>query len=1036
MSDLGSIARSIAQTGANQRLIITDDGIQQKSGSFWHPIDTGNENRAQVEQFRKILMQDPSLSMTVGASEKAFETVRQALESGKPLTARLMAQAYTAGDSVVKAEKEARQVAQDKLFGFSRSMVRDTAMLDSFVKELSGGNPATIANLPGPALDLIMARIMDEVRGQFRTFERDGSVPQPRFSVAEEIIRQAVGHALTDIRNIAGRPATDFIGIPSNAPQRLAPLLDTLKEIGDKRRDALLLTSSGGGARLEQQLMRDMGDRLSGMSNRDLLTAYRALLSPDLLELRLVLANRPDDPTAVRLLSDLNSWEGMVQMELAERSLMNTDVVTGPHREAPLTGMQIATLSDVERRSMKRELVQQSDEYLRGDVGAPRTENTRALQRLDGSGVTLSEVSRLIRSSELTVNLPSSLFDPGGPFVDESGKLVPERARMKNIFELPPNTKSPSYIERRQLIEHSEMPTLVKQDEGGVDPSNHPVSSALNVGRNVPGGGWKGGYGDMFLVLKDEVRDTRATFTPRDAFYSYTATLTEMAVGQMKSDILGLMDKGSPPLSESGARALREDPTIIRRLFDRLDGAVGQSFGLGQPENLDDFVADTLIEGLQLSPRDSEVLLNLAVKTFANRSDDGNRVTSFERLTQVLGDVDDVVHEAITTGVQDPDRINLALSDYIEAQVFGGVDMTRDVKEIHVNTDLTSPEAMQAIKEFCAEYGITVHTFAQQDKDITRLHTDETIQSNFSTLKGEIGKSLVGSLDGFKEHRLPGLLDNYRSHEETFDPTGIHGRRHISRALIFANVMANVLREQGAEINPDVLYTTVALHDSGREGNGPDRWEGDSARIAREHYTQLGITDPDTLRRIETCIDSGGPKGQRSLEGMILKSADSMDIMRVYGRDEYRTDLLWFMNQDSRIGEDQYVIADHELRDKLLDEISDLIQLTEPKTESEVELETVREELGRVNAQVAELQLKIANGDGSQETPEQLRGLQDRSEELMLRSGELGRNAAEEHRTLNQSQSSTEVFQRIEDTLLLHPERFPTLVHYYDPKTG
>ena len=172
------------------------------------------------------------------------------------------------------------------------------------------------------------------------------------------------------------------------------------------------------------------------------------------------------------------------------------------------------------------------------------------------------------------------------------------------------------------------------------------------------------------------------------------------------------------------------DLEALQTLFSRLNDAVGESFGIGSPRQVDDWVADTLTANLPaLAGQPQELLLNLAVKHFGDRSDVGSHVTSFERLTHVLAETEDSPKGSLLGGVavaaSDPLRVNTTQGSYIEAQIFGGVDLTRDVKEIRVNSDTISPEAMRALTQFTTDHGITLGSFEMRDRDTTRLGTDE-----------------------------------------------------------------------------------------------------------------------------------------------------------------------------------------------------------------------------------------------------------------------------------------------------------------------
>ena len=240
-------------------------------------------------------------------------------------------------------------------------------------------------------------------------------------------------------------------------------------------------------------------------------------------------------------------------------------------------------------------------------------------------------------------------------------------------------------------------------------------------------------------------------------------------------------------------------------------------------------------------------------------------------------------------------------------------------------------------------------------------------------------------------------------------------------------MLANVFREKGAQIDSYALYTTTAFHDSGRQGNGTDVWEEQSAEKAVEHMKGRGIDDPDYLKFGAASINSEAPKWHKSLEGGILKSADSLDIIRVKGREGYRKDLLWFMFQDTRVGENNYVKADPVLRDKLIDEVARFIEATEPKTPSEIELEKVTAEFNAVNQQL--LALKPSNPEDRREAET----LNERLDSLATQMGDLKKTAIEEHKAMNERLDSGELFAGIERELRDHPDEYPTLFAYYNP---
>ena len=302
----------------------------------------------------------------------------------------------------------------------------------------------------------------------------------------------------------------------------------------------------------------------------------------------------------------------MVHMEVAERSLAGL-ADTGPKPQ--LSGAHLEMLSSVDRAAAKRELVQQSDEYLEGAPDAARSDDPAAVRRLQGKSIGVPELTQMMRSADLTVNLQTELFEPGGPFIGGDGSVKPS-AQLQNIFERPIEEKGPAYVERRQIIEHAQVPGLKERDKSGIDPSLHPYSTALNVGRGL--GGAASRYGLAFLVLKDQVKE-RATFTPTDSFYAFTATLDRDNIDHCKASLAQLTEDGSK-LSEEGRTELL---SLLPQISRDLDNAEGRSFGLGHLQTFEDFfheeIGGEVLNRLQSSD-DKGYVYNVMLDSVIDRS--------------------------------------------------------------------------------------------------------------------------------------------------------------------------------------------------------------------------------------------------------------------------------------------------------------------------------------------------------------------------------------------------------------------------------
>ncbi len=1029
--------RSVATRPTDDRVIIHDDGAEvtkAKGGK-----DT-QENQAQFGKFLQHLRADPKYQQHDFAAEMAYASIEEHADSGKPLTAKLVAQAYQHGDIFVQKFVDTQQYRQDANIERAMTLAGDTAVLDRVVDEVTDGEiPKLSDKVSAETLKGVKADVADAIRTELPKPDGSEAIDEVRDKPSLlGIVKTAVLKTIDKIRG-AVASATGGPPVASLGSERIKPVVEQIKAFSAQRLNAKLMSSAGASGMFEQKVLREMGAQIGKLDNNQLLQLYRTTLSADMLEFRLALATRQDDPMARSLLEDLNSYEGMVHMAVAERSLQGASedegfviVEPGPGPR----GGQLGALASAEKRAANREMAFQSDSYLRGD-DTVRTEHPGATTKLAGTGLTPKQVGDAMRSADLTVNLPPKLFAKGGAFLDEAGQLRPGGAQLKNIYELAQGgDKGTGYVERRQIIEHGLEPATERADRSGVDPSNHPISAALDVGRRS-GGAAGTAYGTAFLVLKDSVKE-RSTFTPRDAFFSYEAHATPENIARYKSAVHDLLQSDSA-LSEAGRKVLTQDPTALTKLFTELDKVAGQSFGLGHPESFEDAFRGTIMGHLQLgatagvSDADVEKLYNVAVDIFMDKTPGGSHVTTPERLSHLVADLDrQNVLDPMLPGIQDPRRVNLDVGQYIEAQVYGGIDLARDVKEIRFRDDdvrfmtKSQKEEFQAARsgaeQLAKELNVPLVLFKAEDAEITRLGTDGTLPATFPELDGAAKTARLGSLDAFRETELPTLLDKYKEHEQTFDPTGIHGRRHISRALIYSNVLANIVREKGGEVDSNALYTATALHDAGRQGNGTDMWEKDSAKVASDRLRERGLDNEDYLGLVEATIDSQSDPSMKSLEGGILKSADSLDIIRVYGKEGYRDDLLWFQHHDMRIGEEAYMDRDDALRAKLVDEVAAFIEATEPKTESEVALDTARKRMAELGVEM----LKPMSAEARNDLEREHGQLTDRIEKLTDQ-------VEIEHREMNAGLTSADLFAGIERELLNNPEKYPTLAQYYDP---
>ena len=161
------------------------------------------------------------------------------------------------------------------------------------------------------------------------------------------------------------------------------------------------------------------------------------------------------------------------------------------------------------------------------------------------------------------------------------------------------------------------------------------------------------------------------------------------------------------------------------------------------------------------------------------------------------------------------------------------------------------------------------------------------------------------------------ILPIYAQHEDEFDYPRIHGRLHICRSIILAECMATLYSEF-ASVDRFAIWYAVAFHDSGRQGNGIDVWEADSAANCYTYLQQKLLIDQPRAQYIsqfivkkETLVD---------INEQITHDADVLEIMRLTGIKGFKPFYLQF-------GKDFPALR--ELKETLINQAWQLIDISE-----------------------------------------------------------------------------------------------------------
>ena len=103
--------------------------------------------------------------------------------------------------------------------------------------------------------------------------------------------------------------------------------------------------------------------------------------------------------------------------------------------------------------------------------------------------------------------------------------------------------------------------------------------------------------------------------------------------------------------------------------------------------------------------------------------------------------------------------------------------------------------------------------------------------------------------DEFKNIFKNEILPIYEKHEQDFDYLGIHGIKHITRSIIFGEIITRFYEVEVEEkIDFNGIRMAISFHDAGREGNGKDLWESQSTELCFQYLLKSG--EPEFYSRL------------------------------------------------------------------------------------------------------------------------------------------------------------------------------------------
>ena len=254
---------------------------------------------------------------------------------------------------------------------------------------------------------------------------------------------------------------------------------------------------------------------------------------------------------------------------------------------------------------------------------------------------------------------------------------------------------------------------------------------------------------------------------------------------------------------------------------------------------------------------------------------------------------------------------------------------------------------------------------------------------------------------------LLGVLPTYREHERTFDKgTNYHGRTHATRSFVLSIAMGNILKEKGVRVDLNAVALGTAGHDTGRTANHVETTQSEErsaenvANAVENRYPGAAgfLWTEQVKSNITTKRDD-----QTTVEGYLLRSADSLDYWRIDELDENKFPFL----QKSILTDDGIlVVRDGATRRQLMKESKLLTELTSPRVRFDAERKQLEKELDEMP-------------DGPEFNAKNAR-LQELEQQM---------HQAEIDQTENLSDE--QIVELVENAIRSRPQDFPLLTKYY-----
>ena len=381
------------------------------------------------------------------------------------------------------------------------------------------------------------------------------------------------------------------------------------------------------------------------------------------------------------------------------------------------------------------------------------------------SDVQLKEMGDVLRSAELTINIPLEILAGNTSVFADPNKPL---ANIWHLHDQHIDPKGQGYLDKRDSVEKILFPEFAKH---GINADERPVYGALNIQHGFEGGSPV--YGNAVIVLKPEVA-RRATYTLLDTFLSTPLKIDD----SRRADFYRLLD-GTAGIPDELKAALRNPESPARKGLDQLFDKLKRY----SPPRACNCMARDFPASIKdiLKTHDNEMgdgeksLLGLMYSCFANPEDARKVMATYDNIETLLPQLGDVNGNSLARAALEKragrtPKFALDGPEYIEAQIQGPIMPLRDIAEIRVNTDGIDPtkrdEYIAQMKAFQRQTGIKV-VF----QDIPYFDSDDP-DSKLSEKQYQFNAQHLdmGGLNALKENVLSDPIKAARDYIAEFEP--------------------------------------------------------------------------------------------------------------------------------------------------------------------------------------------------------------------------------------------------------------------------